>query len=260
MSFSIPASRGPRSIAKGRSTTRIKRIAAFWSLLLRVSCFTSPPLFRTLGTCEGFRVLHYLPPSYYYQIKFHSQQTWGSVGHDESLQPSEEVRNNDKQQAMSAQTSPALTDADWLAITNKKPANKKPARQPPRNKMELMWCSRGGTADACIDAIRERTVGDHNQILLNGPATGQVAYYWNKEPPPKLLVPADSSQLANQTSAPTALQCVLFLIKQGGSDNNQLLRIAAEAAHNLTSAHSNLHILLDPGTAARLKAQALSRC
>jgi hypothetical protein len=35
-----------------------------------------------------------------------------------------------------------------------------------------MWC----TEDYCKDAIRERVVNEH--ILLNGPATGQVAYYW----------------------------------------------------------------------------------
>ena len=42
--------------------------------------------------------------------------------------------------------------------------------------MELMWC----TNDFCRDAVRERVVGEHNQILLNGPATGQVAYQWKR--------------------------------------------------------------------------------
>lgn len=132
----------------------------------------------------------------------------------------------------------------------------------PKNKMELMWCSRGGVADSCTDAIRERAVGEHNQILLNGPATGQVAYYWSKqkgEPPAhRLLSPANKRTVGLQPareeeeSTSTAMQCVLFLIKQGGSDSGKLLRIAADAVQNLTSAHSNLQILLDPGTAARL--------
>jgi hypothetical protein len=51
------------------------------------------------------------------------------------------------------------------------PSEKQPkSRQ--KKKMELMWCSK----DYCKDAIRERVVNEH--ILLNGPATGQVAYYW----------------------------------------------------------------------------------
>lgn len=262
-------------MVRGRSTARIKQFVVCWSLVLHVHVvvLVTSPLFQTHGRCEGFRVQ--LHPSY--RSKFLSQRTWGSVGLSESLQPFEEGRNNNQQEdvpttttngdgsqyssalnpSISAQTSASLADAAWLSRTETR--NKKPSNQPPRNKMELMWCSRGGIADTCIDAIRERTVGEHNQILLNGPATGQVAYYWNKEPTPKLISPVNnqttqsSSQLANQTRTPTALQCVLFLIKQGGSDNNQLLRIAAEAAHNLTSVHSNLHILLDPGTAARLK-------
>jgi len=44
-------------------------------------------------------------------------------------------------------------------------------------KLALMWCSEGN----CKDAMRERVSGDRNQIILEGPATGQVAYYWTPD-------------------------------------------------------------------------------
>jgi len=44
-----------------------------------------------------------------------------------------------------------------------------------RRNMDLFWCSGN---DFCKDVVRERVVGDHNQIVLAGPATGQVVYQW----------------------------------------------------------------------------------
>ena len=71
---------GVRGRGRGRSTARIKRIAASWSLLLQVCfCFLKSPQFRTLldttccVACEGFRV-HSLP-QFYQIIIIHSQRT-----------------------------------------------------------------------------------------------------------------------------------------------------------------------------------------
>ena len=47
-----------------------------------------------------------------------------------------------------------------------------------RRKMELSWCGR----DTCTifeDGLREKVVGEHNEISFESPATGQVAYQWS---------------------------------------------------------------------------------
>lgn len=104
-----------------------------------------------------------------------------------------------------------------------------------RRKMELMWCGE----DFCKDAIRERVVGDNNQVMLNGPATGQVAYaWWNDN---------DGDDEIEETLL-QAVASILFLVRPGDDD---LMRIAADTVRELED--DPLHILLDPSTAARLK-------
>ena len=90
--------------------------------------------------------------------------------------------------------------------------------------LELIWC---GEQD-CRDVLREKVVG--HEILLTGPATGQVAYYWN-------------SETAKRVST------LLLLVKPG---DEELLKTAADAIRELR-ATTPVQILLEPSTAARLK-------
>jgi NAD+ kinase len=89
--------------------------------------------------------------------------------------------------------------------------------------LDLMWCS----DELCRDAIRE-TVNSDNEIVLNGPATGQVVYHW--------------------TNPDTSEPCVLLLIKPNDAE---LYQRAADTV--LALIESKINILLDPITAARLK-------
>jgi hypothetical protein len=107
-----------------------------------------------------------------------------------------------------------------------------------RRPMALMWC---GT-EFCKDTIRERVVGDRNQIVLAGPATGQVAFWWmDSTEDPKAQRRASSAK-------PTSEPSVLILVKQ---NDDELMKIAAEAVKELT-AHQ-VHVLLDPELSAKLK-------
>ena len=82
--------------------------------------------------------------------------------------------------------------------------------------MELMWCGK----DYCKDNIRERMVNEH--VVLNGPATGQVAYYW--EPP------EDPEDLKSTT------RYVLLFVRPG---DEKLLQVAAEAIKAWASPSEN---------------------
>jgi hypothetical protein len=78
-----------------------------------------------------------------------------------------------------------------------------------------------------------------SQIVLTGPATGQVAYYWDTE---SSLKPSTGSSAS-----------VLILVKQGDA---RLMEIAAQVVRQLTTqqqALSPCQVLLDPTTAARLR-------
>jgi len=92
-------------------------------------------------------------------------------------------------------------------------------------KMNLMWCDR----DKCKDVVRERVVGSHNQIILNGPATGQVAYRWEE----KVETKGKGS--------------ILLLVKR----DKDLFQQAAAIVPLLTEA--GIKVLLVPDLAAKLK-------
>ena len=83
-----------------------------------------------------------------------------------------------------------------------------------RRKMGLMWCDK----DYCKDNIRERMVEEH--VLLNGPATGQVAYYWD---------PSDDDDDDAQQSM---TRYVLIFVRPG---DEKLLKAAADAIKAWTS-------------------------
>lgn len=91
--------------------------------------------------------------------------------------------------------------------------------------MNLMWCDR----DKCKDVVRERVVGTHNQIILNGPATGQVAYRWDEKD--------DAKEKAS----------ILLLVKP----DKDLFQQAAQFVPLLTEA--GIKVLLVPDLAAKLK-------
>ena len=160
--------------------------------------------------------------------------------------------------------------------SRKRPTSSIPTE--PRH-MELMWCSN----DNCRDAVRERIVGDHNQILLNGPATGQVAYQWSTEsssttarrsnknhnggggPVPLQLpiirdettasggAPRGGLQHRDTTeAAPSTHEPSVFVLVKHVDPRHQLLKLAARAVQELCDQH-NIHVLLEPTTAARLK-------
>lgn len=84
-------------------------------------------------------------------------------------------------------------------------------------KMDLMWCQ----SDRCQEVVRERVVGDHNTIVFNGPATGQVAYRWNKK-----AHPISRSNVGQEIgTSQSKIASVLLLVKR---DDDTLLEIAAK--------------------------------
>ena len=117
--------------------------------------------------------------------------------------------------------------------------NKK-TRDDQQRKMSLLWCQ----SDRCVDVVRERVIGEHNQIILNGPATGQVAYRWNKKVSAEdpALVKSDDKISRN------TLCSILLLVRPG---DEALLRIAAENVPKLTEV--GINVLLAPDLAAKLK-------
>ena len=87
--------------------------------------------------------------------------------------------------------------------------------------LELSWCN---SNDVCHYAIRERvqpTENGESQIVLTGPATGQVAYSWV---PPPSTAPSQEEPVPSTTTITT--HSVLLLIKAG---EEHLLQIAAQA-------------------------------
>ena len=102
-------------------------------------------------------------------------------------------------------------------------------------RLDLKFCD----GDICIAAVRQRVVGKHNQIILGGPATGQVAYTWNQDP----IINNTNGERSNIT-----LSSVLLLVRPNDED---LIHKAAEVVPKL--AHAGVNVLLAPDLAAKLK-------
>ncbi|MGK3745471.1 MAG: NAD kinase [Bacillariaceae sp.] len=123
-----------------------------------------------------------------------------------------------------------------------------------KRKMDLMWCQ----SDRCQEVVRERVVGDHNTIIFNGPATGQVAYRWNRLAHPIDREESSSSSAKNNDgetdisstgpSPSSGIASVLLLVKR---DDEDLLEIAARNVPKLTEV--GIDVLLSPDLAAKLK-------
>jgi len=102
-------------------------------------------------------------------------------------------------------------------------------------RMDLMFCD----GDICKDAVRQRVIGKHNQIILSGPATGQVAYTWSQD--------SETKGTKGERSKVT-LSSVLLLVRP---NDEELIRKAAEVVPKLT--HAGVKVLLVPDLAAKLK-------
>lgn len=100
-------------------------------------------------------------------------------------------------------------------------------------KIDLMFCD----GDICRDAVRQRVIGKHNQIVLSGPATGQVAYKWNT----KMLI-------GKGGRSATTLASVLVLVRP---NDDKLIEKTAEVIPKLT--HLGIKVLLVPEVAAKMK-------
>lgn len=117
-------------------------------------------------------------------------------------------------------------------------------------KLGLMWCAE----EFCKDAIRERVSGDHNQIILDGPATGQVAYYWKPEEDVykkkvngvKKVATTTKSTAKKGLSEPS----ILLLVKPNDAD---LIYVAAKAVKKLTNESNNINVYMDASLAGKLK-------
>lgn len=96
-----------------------------------------------------------------------------------------------------------------------------------KRKMKLIQCG----PDYCKDPVREKVVGDHNQVVLTGPATSQIAFGWENDP--------------NTLGA-----SVLVLVKQ---HDEELTKFAASVVKELAERANDLNILLEPSTAARIR-------
>lgn len=114
-----------------------------------------------------------------------------------------------------------------------------------RRGMELVWCS----SELCREEIRERVVGEDNHMEFEGPATGQVAYFWKEDDDNEKDKEDDgdndgSSSQGSETIAPS----VLLLVRKGDDD---LLKVAGDAIPELTEA--GVKVLLAPDLCAKVK-------
>ncbi|EJK44266.1 hypothetical protein THAOC_37212 [Thalassiosira oceanica] len=112
----------------------------------------------------------------------------------------------------------------------------------PKRKMELSWCN----AEICRDEIREVVLGEHNQMSLRGPATGQVAYEWLDYDSVTDSVSASSSD-----SAMATIPAVLILVKR---DDPELLHVAAECISELN--RLGVQVLIDSTLQGQLADEA----
>ena len=107
----------------------------------------------------------------------------------------------------------AIIPPEVRPSVNRTPTNKR--------KLELAWCNH----DACYEAIREKVVGEHNHMELTGPATGQVAYSWEK-----YSIESGSSPSAAAAVNIASPPAVLMLVKR---DEDELLKVAVDAIEQL---------------------------
>lgn len=119
-------------------------------------------------------------------------------------------------------------------------------------KLGLMWCAE----EFCKDAVRERVSGEHNQIILDGPATGQVAYYWkpeegqNANANKKRNGTEKKDSTSQQSKRKVTEPSILLLVKP---NDNDLYKVAAEAVNELTTDAIGVRVYMDSSLAGKLK-------
>ncbi len=89
---------------------------------------------------------------------------------------------------------------------------------PKRIGMDLFWC---GREECRTEELREKVIGDHNLILFDHPATGQVAYSYRAEK-------------ATANGAKVYTPRVLILVKR---NDDELLKVAADVSEKGVSFH-----------------------
>jgi len=139
-------------------------------------------------------------------------------------------------------STPSTTKTIPVAFKNKKTMSNKDDERVNNRKMDLMWCQ----SDRCQEVVRERVVGDHNTIVFNGPATGQVAYRWNQKAYP--ISPTEPESPSAASPSRSKIASVLLLVKR---DDEDLLEIAAKKVPELTAV--GIDVLMAPDLAAKLK-------
>ena len=159
-------------------------------------------------------------------------------------------------------------EGDVSTLQQQQQQQQQPQRGSGKKKLELMWCAE----DTCKDAIRERVSGDRNQIILDGPATGQVAYFWRKptqqeeqeENNPIMETTKTNNKkrvngIALDTTATakteTTEPAILLLVKPNDAD---LVYVAARAVKQLTNNNNepnknNINVYMDASLAGKLK-------
>jgi NAD kinase len=207
---------------------------------------------------------------------------WNTTTASDSVQPSNEDGKYDSDVVVDDTTTPVLSDSGTMttstvkttmttqsttvpststtsssssssssssAISPSAPVPSSSSSSP--RQMKLMWCQ----SDRCVDVVRERVVGEHNSIILNGPATGQVAYRWNRKVaaatvsiPPNANTNNDHNDDVQPTTKPPIVSSILLLVKAG---DEALLQIAATTVPKLTQV--GIQVLLSPDLAAKLK-------
>ncbi len=122
--------------------------------------------------------------------------------------------NNNGQETKSSKNEIPRIHAPKEAIT-KYENLETPIEKKKRRKMELAWCGR----ESCTyfdDGKREKVVGDHNEIMFENPATGQVVYQW--------LSQAEEDDVKKDEKM---LSRVLISIRK---NDDELLKVASEVS------------------------------
>eukprot|EP00980_Cylindrotheca_fusiformis_P001303 scaffold333_cov133-Cylindrotheca_fusiformis.AAC.29 len=191
------------------ATARMRRFLAFSKLLK--SAFLLALLFDSSGAFQPFRRSWYRRHASKYAVN------------GDSSSPREPMQEGVGSSSLVKKTEHSVFESstNWDAL--------------PDRKIDLMFCA----GDICKDAVRQRVVGKHNQIVLSGPATGQVGYKWNQE---------SVSRKAGGDRSETSLASVLMLVRP---NDESLIEKVAEVVPKLT--HLGIKVLLVAEVAAKLK-------
>lgn len=178
---------------------------------------------------------HHSTPNRQHELRKVFRSIQALVGFRGDEVPSENPKESDEEEALSL----------IRAGPYESNGNRTESALEARKKLGLMWC----TDNFCKDAMRERVTGDHNQIILDGPATGQVAYYWQPDNSPA-SPPQSEGKGRRKRTIPESEPSLLLLVKP---NDNDLIACAAKAVEELTSDANGIHVSVDSSLAGKLK-------